>query len=122
MKKRRSPVGLITGVIILLAVAAAYNLNNIRQANMTPEQYAQQQAADAQRKAAAAPAASRIPSQADVLKTVKGKMAPTDSAEGARRAAGGPGGPGSRPTILLPSNKPVKPRPNDSATTSQWFR
>ena len=127
MKKRQFPVLLVTAIVLLVGGAAVYNIYNTRTANMTPEQAqmeAQRQAMEAQRDAMAKnppPSNPKAPDpkqlRAAVQQGIKG------SAAGPEGAPPGPmGRPGmDGPSILAPENKPYKPMPNESATSSQWF-
>lgn len=128
MKKRQFPVLLVTAIVLLVGGAAAYNAYNTHNANMTPEQAqmeAQRQDMEARQEAMAK--APRTPEKAPDPKELRAavqagmkKGRESDPAAGPGRNPMGPGA-GGGPSILAPENKPYKPVPNESATSSQWF-
>lgn len=115
MKNRKSPIPLITGIVVLLAAAGAYNLYNSREASKTPEQIAAEMQMEAMKEAQKNQPTTG-PSASEVAASVKARASnPAHAPESAH-----PGEPDT-PTILVPVQKKYHPVPNDSATTSRWY-
>jgi len=120
MKKRKSPIVLVTVLVILLCVTFGLQFAWSRSGGAGQEQ-PQFQATDA-------PAVGQ-PRQAE------SKEAVAQGIKGAMGSGGGPkeigdarpGGPmGGGPSILNPAammsnSKPEKPKPNPTSTSAQWY-
>ena len=122
MRKRKSPIVLVTLLVVVVAGVAGFNFASSRVASpdappQAPPVENTQQVGEAR---SATPAAS-------ITQTVKQSLNADPKAGGPGPGGrpggpGGPGGPPSGPLILNPAaGKPEKPKPNTSATSAQWY-
>lgn len=125
MKKRKSPIVLVTLLAVMASVAFGLQYAWSKSAGPGAEQQPQVQATDT-------PPVGQ-PRQAEskeaVANSLKGALSGPTAVEpmepGRPSGPGGPGGPAG-PSILNPSvatanRKPEKPKPNPTSTSAQWY-
>ena len=116
MRKRQSPIVLVTALVLIVAGVAGFNFATSRAGGNPAEQAPAPEVADAKPVGEARPGTT----EADVSKSVKGSLVTSTPAKAAPTR---PGMPPAGPMILDPSAtaKPVKPTPNTSSTSAQWY-
>ncbi|RYG18047.1 hypothetical protein EON82_23100 [bacterium] len=121
MRKRKSPIALVTVLAVMAAVAFGFQYAT----NRGPE--AQSAPPPAQGPDDVKPVGESRPgtTASAVSDAVKSSMGTPAAKPMARPGPPGmPGAPGGGPTILstMPTNaKPEKPKPNSSSTSTQWY-
>jgi len=110
MKKRKSPVLLVTSLVLLLGAVA---FMNAPQSTGQPQQ--EQHSADDGHGHDDGP---KAPSKTDLASKVQASVqaAPPSGKKMPVR-----GMPGTEPSILKPKQTPYKPTYNESATSTQWY-
>ena len=123
MKQKKSPVPLISALVVIAAVAFVAQ-NNFKRTYGTPEELQQRAMEDAMAQQAKNKPTTPPPSQgAEQLAGAIGKAASSKpSADGPTHD--GPDGPEAKgQQILEPEDTPMnKPKPNDSSVSTQWWK
>lgn len=121
MRKRKSPIVLVTLLVVVVAGITGFNYATSKTGNPAGPPPAPE-VPEAKAVGEARPAVPASSVAASLGKSMgKAEAAPTERAGG---PAMPPGAPGSGPMILGPSlsnAKPEKPKINTSSTSSQWF-
>ena len=124
MRKRKSPIVLVTLLVVVVAGITGFNYATSKTGNPAAAPPAPE-VPEAKAVGEARPATPASAISASVKQSMGGAgTAPGERPGGSHMPPGAPGGPGSGPMILGPSRsdaKPEKPKPNSSSTSSQWF-
>ena len=124
MKQRKFPIVLVTVAVILVGGVGVLNARATKTATSTTQEQLEEEFRSQVAARPEPPKSTAAPSKEDIAKQVK-QAAETGGATPGR-PSGGPGGPGredpNAPKILIPERAPYKPVPNESATSSQWFK
>ena len=115
MRKRQSPIVLVTALVLIVAGVAGFNFATSRTGGNPAEQPPAPEVADTKAVGDARPGAT----SSEISKSVKGLISTAPAKEAPTR----PGMPPAGPMILNPSAtaKPAKPTLNTSATSAQWY-
>ena len=116
MRKRKSPIVLVTMLALIAVGVSGYNFATSRTGGNPAEQPPAPEVADAKAVGDSRPAVS----PSNISQAVKGSMTSAKPSP----PSGRPDRPGSGgPMILNPAAvaKPEKPKPNPSSTSAQWY-
>ena len=118
MRKRQSPIVLVTALVLIVAGVAGYNIVTSRPGGNPAEQPPAPEVTDTKAVGVSRPGTTK----ADISKTVQGSMV-TSTPTSPKGPPMRPGMPPAGPMILNPSAnaKPEKPKPNSSSTAAQWY-
>jgi hypothetical protein len=124
MKKRKSPILIITAGIVFLCLAA-FMSDQSRKISMTPEQM-QKQAEDAQEKQMqnkqqVLPAGDKKAMSDKLQAMTKGGGAPDMEKMSAEMRKNMPAGMRDKLTVERPKMTPMKPKIEDSSIAGQWW-
>ncbi len=118
MRKRKSPIVLVTALVVVVAGIVGFNFATSRVGGNPAEHPPTPEVQDVKPVGASRPAESTTQVASGVQSALGATTTP------APKAAGGPPGmPGAGPLILNPGagSKPEKPKPNPSSTSAQWY-